>query len=104
MKKDISELSPEEAQQREALQCVLFWLYHKIQVARKAQVIADQRLQAVFDMLDELCIDPSEHPTAAENATTLKEAISRYAQYGEYTRSGLMREIKAAYGKEAESQ
>lgn len=43
--------------------------------------------------------DPSEHPTAAENATTLEEAIACYVQYGEYTRSGIMREVMAAYTK-----
>ena len=76
----------------------------KIELARRAQWIADQRLKQVFVELDRLCIDPSEHPTAAENATTLEEAISCYVQYSEYTRSGLMREIKAAYGKETELQ
>ncbi len=100
MKKAISELSPEEALEKS----VLFALDRKLQAARNAQKIADQRLRAVFEELENLCIDPSEHPTAAENATTLEEAISCYVQYGEYTRSGLFREIKAAYGKEAGSQ
>lgn len=100
MKKAISELSPEEAMD----QLTFREIDKKIELARRAQWIADQRLKQVFAELDRLCIDPSEHPTAAENATTLEEAISCYVQYGEYTRSGLMREIKAAYGKEAESQ
>ena len=99
MKKAISEVSPEEA-----LQSVLFALDRKLQAARKAQVIADQRRQAVFDELENLGIDPKEHPTAAEHADNLEAAVWRYARYGEYTRSGLMREIKAAYGKEAGSQ
>lgn len=100
MKKAISELSPEEAMD----QLTFREIDKKIELARRAQWIADQRLKQVFAELDRLCIDPSEHPTAVENATTLEEAISCYVQYGEYTRSGLMREIKAAYGKEAESQ
>lgn len=100
MKKAISELSPEKALD----QIVLFALDRKLQAARKAQVIADQRRQAVFDELENLCIDPKEHPTAAENAANLEEAVWRYARYGEYTRSGLLREIKAAYGREAGSQ
>ena len=100
MKKAISELSPLEALD----QSVLFVLDRKLQAARNAQKIADRRLQVFFDELENLCIDPSEHPTAAENASTLEEAITCYVQYGEYTRSGLLREIKAAYGKGARSQ
>ena len=100
MKKAISEVSPEEALD----QSVLYALDRKLQAARNAQKIADQRLQAIFDELENMCIDPSEHPTAAENATTLEETIACYVQYGEYTRSGLLREIKAAYGKEARPQ
>lgn len=100
MKKAISELSPEEAMDQLTFRAI----DRKIELARRAQWIADQRLKQVFAELDRLCIDSSEHPTAAENATTLEEAISCYVQYGEYTRSGLLREIRAAYGKEAGSQ
>lgn len=100
MKKAISELSPEEAMDQRTFRKI----DKAIEMASRAQWIADQRLKQVFAELDRLCIDPSEHPTAAENATTLEEAICCYVQYGEYTRSGLMRDIKAAYGKEAESQ
>lgn len=100
MNKPISELLPDEALD----QSVLFVLDRKLQAARNAQKIADRRLQAFFDELESLRIDPSEHPTAAENASTLEEAITCYVQYGEYTRSGLLREIKAAYGKGARSQ
>lgn len=100
MNKPISELLPDEALD----QSVLFVLDRKLQAARNAQKIADRHLQAFFDELENLCIDPSEHPTAAENASTLEEAITCYVQYGEYTRSGLLREIKSAYGKGARSQ
>lgn len=100
MKKPISDLTPEEAMDQLTLRA----LDRKIELARRAQWIADQRLKQVFDELERLCIDPSEHPTAAENATTLEEAISCYVQYGEYTRSGLLREIKAAYVKEPGSR
>ena len=99
MKKAISELLPEEAMDQLTFRAI----DRKIELARRAQWIADQRLKQVFAELDRLCIDPGEIPTAAENATTLDEAISCYVQYGEFTRSGLLREIKAAYGKEAES-
>lgn len=96
MKKAISKLSPEEAMDQPTFRVI----DRKIELARRAQWIADQRLKQVFAELDRLCIDPGEIPTAAENATTLEESISRYIQYGEYTRSGLMREIRAAYGHE----
>lgn len=100
MKKAISELSPEEAMDQLTFRAI----DRKIELARRAQWIADQRRQAVFDELENLCIDPKEHPTAAEHADNLEEAVWRYARYGEYTRSGLLREIKAAYGKEVRPQ
>ena len=94
MKKNhASEIIPEEALD----QRVIYTLDRKLQAARNAQKIADQRLRAVFDELDKLYIEPGEIPTEAENATTLEEAIACYVQYNEYTRSGLLREIKAAY-------
>ena len=98
-KKPISDLSTEEAMD----QLTFRGIDRKIELARRAKWIADQRLKQVFDELDSLCIDPGEIPTAAENATTLEEAIACYVQYGEYSRSGLLKEIKAAYGKEIAS-
>lgn len=40
-------------------------------------------------------------PSAAENAENLEEAICCFIDYGEYSVSGIMREVRAAY-KEAE--
>lgn len=48
-----------------------------------------------------MCIDPDEIPSAAENADNLEEAICCFIDYGEYSVSGIMREVRAAY-KEAE--
>ena len=39
--------------------------------------------------------------SAAENAENLEEAICCFIDYGEYSVSGIMREVRAAY-KEAE--
>jgi len=46
-------------------------------------------------------IRPDEIPSAAENAENLEEAICCFIDYGEYSVSGIMREVRAAY-KEAE--
>lgn len=48
-----------------------------------------------------MCIDPDKIPSAAENAENLEEAICCFIDYGEYSVSGIMREVRAAY-KEAE--
>ena len=95
-KQQISQLSPEEALD----EATVFALDRKLQAARNAQVQADKRLKAVFVELESLCIDPSEITTSAENAATLEEAITRYARNGEFSRSGIMRKIRAAYGHE----
>lgn len=60
-----------------------------------------RRHKAVFDALEDMCIDPDEIPSAAENAENLEEAICCFIDYGEYSVSGIMREVRAAY-KEAE--
>lgn len=57
--------------------------------------------KAVFDALEDMCIEPDEISSAAENAENLEEAISCFIDYGEYSVSGIMREVRAAY-KEAE--
>ena len=63
--------------------------------------IARECEYAVFDALEDMCIDPGEIPSAAENAENLEEAICCFIDYGEYSVSGIMREVRAAY-KEAE--
>ncbi len=62
--------------------------------AEKAQAAE----QVVFKLLEDACIDPQAVPTSAENADNLEEAISCYLNYGEYSISGLMKEIRGAYG------
>lgn len=52
-------------------------------------------------VLEDMCIDQDEIPSAAENAENLEEAICCFIDYGEYSVSGIMREVRAAY-KEAE--
>ena len=99
MKKPISDLSPEEALD----QSVLYTLDRKLQAARNAQKIADQRLQAVFDVLENMCIDADSIPWLTENIS-LDQAISRYILNGDYTRSAIMRAVRKAYGEEGGSQ
>lgn len=70
-----------------------------LQKARKAQQKADEALHAVYNALDDMCID-LDAPSDAENADCLDHAISCYVQYGEYGIANLLKEIRAQYCKE----
>ena len=96
----ISELSAEEALNESVFQSFERLLHR----ARDAELQALAIKNAVFRALEAMCIDPSEVPTAAENASNLEEAINCYVQYGEYTRSGIMREVRKAYLQNMESR
>ena len=52
-------------------------------------------------MLSRICASNTAFVAAAENAENLEEAICCFIDYGEYSVSGIMREVRAAY-KEAE--
>lgn len=81
-KKPISELKSEECMDQLALNT----LERKLMAARNAQALADKKLQAVLDEMESLCIDNS-----------LEEAVTRYVRKSEFSRTGIMREIRAAY-------
>lgn len=81
-KKPISELTSEECMDQLALNT----LERKLMAARNAQALADKKLQAVLDEMESLCIDSS-----------LEEAVTRYVRKSEFSRTGIMREIRAAY-------
>ena len=90
--KKISEMTPGEALTEQALAV----FKRRLEQARKKAAT-----KAVFDAIEDMCIDPDEIPSAAENAENLEEAICCFIDYGEYSVSGIMREVRAAY-KEAE--
>ena len=94
--KKISEMTPGEALTEEAL--VAF--KRRLEKAkRKAEESALDKNE-VFEALDDMCIDAEEIPSAAENASNLKEAICCFLDYGEYSINGIMSKVRAAY-KEA---
>lgn len=93
----ISEMTPDEALTEQALAV----FKRRLEQARKKSVESAAATKAVFDALEDMCIEPDEIPSAAENAENLEEAISCFIDYGEYSVSGIMREVRAAY-KEAE--
>lgn len=95
--KKISEMTPDEVLTEQALAV----FKRRLEQARKKAVESAAATKAVFDALKDMCIDPDEIPSAAENAENLEEAISCFIDYGEYSVSGIMREVRAAY-KEAE--
>ena len=95
--KKISEMTSDEALTEQALAV----FKRRLEQARKKAVESAAATKAVFDALEDMCIDSDEIPSAAENAENLEEAICCFIDYGEYSVSGIMREVRAAY-KEAE--
>ena len=94
-KKNVAEMTAGEAMDE-----LTFAEFEKLlKKAKRAAEKSEQTERAVFDALDDMCIDPSIIPSAAENAETLEEAIACYISYGEYSVAGIMREVRQAYGK-----
>lgn len=96
--KKISEMTPGEALAEEAL---AIFKRRLVKAKRKAEESA-LATRAVFEALDDMCIDPEEISSAAENASNLKEAICCFLDYDEYTLAGIMGEVRKAY-EEAET-
>lgn len=95
-REQISNLTPEQAADE-----LVFMAFEKAMRAAKRKADAAQEAEnAIFRLLEDMCIDADLVPTKAENADNLKEAITCYLSYGEYSLSGIMREVRAAYGKE----
>lgn len=96
--KKISEMTPGEALTEQALAV----FKRRLEQARKKSVENAAATKAVFDALEDMCIDPNEIPSTAENAENLEEAICCFIDYGEYSVSGIMREIREAYKERTE--
>lgn len=90
----ISEMTPEEAMD----ELILMDVKKLLQKAKKAYEKAQEAEMDVFRALDDMCLD-LEAPSEAENAENLNEAVACYLNYGEYSLSGLMKEIKEQYNK-----
>ena len=91
--KKISEMTPDEALTEQALAV----FKRSLEQERKKSIESAAATKAVFDALEDMCIDPGEIPSAAENAGNLEEAICCFIDYGEYSASGIMREVRTAY-------
>lgn len=96
MRKRITDLSPMEDQDEIVFSIVKRLLKRAKDAATKAQAAE----YAVFQALEDMCIDPDKVPTAAENADNLQDAITCFLQYDEYSLAGIMQEIRSAYGME----
>lgn len=94
----ISQMTQDEALTEEALTA----FKRRLERAKRKAEESAAATRAVFAALEDMCIDPSEISTAAENADNLEEAISCFIDYGEYSVSGIMREVRGAF-KEAET-
>lgn len=92
----ISEMTSEEAMD----ELTFMEVKKLLQKAKKAYEKAQEAEAAVFSALENMCLDLGV-PTDAENASDLGEAVACYLNYGEYTLSGLMKEIKEQYRKQS---
>lgn len=96
----ISYLTPEQASDE-----LMFMEFEKIlKSAKRKALVAQEAQDAVFRALADMCIDAESVPSDAENATNLEQAISCYLDYDEYSLSGIMREVRNAYGKQEEGE
>lgn len=93
----ISQMTPEQA----ASELKLRELEKLIRKAKKAYEKAQEAEAAVFQMLDNMHLD-LEAPSEAENAENLDQAVACYLNYGEFSLSGLMSEIRMQYTKRNE--
>lgn len=91
--KKISQMTQEEALAEEALTV----FKRRLERAKRKAEESAAATQAVFAAIEDMCIDPDKIKTGAENADNLEEAINCFIQYGEYSVSGIMREIRGAY-------
>lgn len=96
-REQISNLTPEQASDE-----LVFMAFEKaLRAAKRKAKAAQEAENGIFDLLEDMCIDAERVPSEAENADNLKDAITCYLSYGEYSVAGIMREIRAAYGKES---
>ena len=95
-REDIPKLTPEQA----ANELVFMEFEKALKSARRKSVAAHEAARLVFALLDDMCIDADRISSEAENAENLADAITCYLQYGEFSLSKIMREVRSAYGKE----
>ena len=91
-RENIPEMTPEECTDELAM----ISIKKLLQKARKKNKESDEALRAVYQAIEDMCID-LDASTDAENADTLEEAINCYVQYGEYNLTGLLNEIRHHY-------
>lgn len=72
-----------------------------LSTAKRRAKAAQEAEQAVFDALENMCID-LDAPSNAENASTIEQAIACYLAHGEYTHEGIIKEVRALYGTQPE--
>lgn len=95
-REDIPKLTPEQALDEE-----VFMEFEKaLKSARRKAVAAQKAERLIFGLIDDMCIDADHTASEAENADTLADAITCYIQYGEFSLSKIMREVRSVYGKE----
>ena len=70
-----------------------------LQKARKTQQHDDECCDAVFNAIEDMCIELTAHVSLKNTTTTLEEMICRYIHYGEDDLKDLMKEIRTRYCK-----
>lgn len=89
-------LTPEQA----ADELVLMEFEKLLKAAKRKAKAAQLAEDEVFKALQDMCIEPDEIPSEAENADNLQDAITCYLSYDEYSLKGIMHEVRNAYSKE----
>lgn len=90
--KRISDMTPDEC----LVELTMREFGRILSTAKKKAEAAQLAEDAVFRVLEDMCID-LDAPTEAENADNLADAITCYLAYGEYSHAGIMAEVRRNY-------
>ena len=78
------------------LELTMYEVKKLFQKARKAQETAQTLEKAVYQAMEDMCIDVNS-PTEAQNAVNLKHVIYKYLHSGSYGLREIMKEIRMWY-------
>lgn len=78
------------------LELTMYEVKKLFQKARKAQVTAQALENAVYQAMEDMCIDVNS-PTDAQNAVNFKHVIYKYLHSGSYGLREILKEIRTQY-------
>lgn len=78
------------------LELTMYEVKKLFQKARKAQVAAQTLENAVYQAMEDMCIDVNS-PTEAHNAVNFKDVIHKHLHSGDYSLREIMKEVRMWY-------